>query len=114
THPLRPVAPVDDPHLATGNQPMPQTGVVTNRPTLSERPARDDAGALERGQLRATPGFYQRAWRRFRRDRVSLAALGVTILVVAFVLGADVIARYVTGHDYYTGNLFDQFKPPLT
>ena len=38
----------------------------------------------------------------------------VTILVVAFVLGADLIARYVTGHDYSTGNLFDQFKPPLT
>ena len=90
------------------------TDFATNRSMLAERPARDDAGALERGQLRATPGFYRRAWRRFRRDRISLAALVVTILVVAFVLGADLIARYVTGHDYYTGNLFDQFKPPLT
>ena len=86
---------------------------ATNRSMLAERPARADAGALERGHLRY-PGFYRRAWRRFRRDRVSLAALVVTILVVAFVLGADLIARYVTGHDYYTGNLFDQFKPPLT
>ena len=91
-----------------------QTDVATNRLVLTERPARGDAGALERGQLRTTPGFYRRAWRRFRRDRISLAALVVTILVVAFVLGADLIARYVTGHDYYTGNLFDQFKPPLT
>src|SRR5215218_1874295 len=97
------------------SQPMSQqTEFATNRSMRAERPARDDAGALERGQLRTTPGFYQRAWRRFRRDRVSLAALVVTILVVGFVLGADVIARYVTGHDYYTGNLFDQFKPPLT
>src|SRR5688500_20365193 len=91
-----------------------QVDVATNRSVLAERPARDDAGALERGRLRATPGFYRRAWRRFRRDRIALAALVLTILIVAFVLGADLIARYVTGHDFYTGNLFDQFKPPLT
>src|SRR5215207_11530564 len=91
-----------------------QTDVATNRSVLTERPARDDTRALERGQLRSTPGFYRRAWRRFRRDRIALAALLVTIFVVAFVLGADLIARYVTGHDYFTGNLFDQFKPPLT
>jgi len=68
-----------------------QTDVASNRSMLADRPVRDDAGALERGHLRATPGFYQRAWRRFRRDRISLAALVVTILVVAFVLGADVL-----------------------
>jgi peptide/nickel transport system permease protein len=77
--------------------------------------ARHGAGssALDRAQLHATPGPYRRAWRRLRRDHVSMVGLVGFALIVLFALAADVIAG-VTGHSYWQGELRDQFLPPFS
>lgn len=69
--------------------------------------------ALLRGQLASTPGFYQRAWRKFRRNQVSMIALIVAIAVVLFVLSAPLISEYVTGVDYAKGNLRNKLQGPF-
>jgi peptide/nickel transport system permease protein len=52
-----------------------------------------------------TSGAYARAWRRFRRNRVSMAFLLLLAAIVAFVLLADLISTYVTGFDYRENHL---------
>jgi peptide/nickel transport system permease protein len=69
--------------------------------------------ALERAQLRATPGPYRRAWRRLSRDRVSMFGLILFALIVVFALSADLISG-VTGHTYWQGELREQFLPPFS
>jgi len=69
--------------------------------------------ALERTHLRSTPGPYQRAWRRFRRDRVAMAGLVGFLAVVVFALAADLFSA-ATGHTFWQGALRDQFLPPLS
>lgn len=77
----------------------------------AERSTRD---ALSRRELRATPGFYRRSWRRFRRDRVALTALAVLVGVLGFVLAAGLISEYVTGFSYRENHLQDKLTPPFT
>lgn len=71
-------------------------------------------GALDRRSLRKTPGLYIRAWRRFRSNRVAMAALIVLLLIVVFVLSAGLISRYVTGFTPQENHLADKLKPPMT
>jgi peptide/nickel transport system permease protein len=54
---------------------------------------------------RPAAGNYRRAWRRFRRNRVSMAAFVVLVGIMVFVLSAGLISRYVTGLDYRQNNL---------
>ena len=65
------------------------------------------------GMVRPTSGLYTRAWRRFRRDKVAMVGLGLTALIVLFVVAADVISA-TTGFNFWRGELGDQFLPPLT
>ncbi len=67
----------------------------------------------ERGELRATPGFYRRSWRRFRRNQVAMAALVIFGLVALFVLVAPLISRW-TGFGPYDNHLANKLAPPLT
>lgn len=69
--------------------------------------------ALLRGRMASTPGFYQRAWRRFTKNQVSMVALGAAVLVVLFVLSAGLISEYVTGVDYAQGNLRNKLQGPF-
>ncbi len=78
-----------------------------------ERPEGADQGALLRNELRATPGFYTRAWRRFRRNEVAVVALGVTAAIVVFVLAAGLISEFVTGYDYARGDLRNKLRGPF-
>jgi peptide/nickel transport system permease protein len=66
-----------------------------------------------RGQLTKTEGFYQRALRRFRKNHVSMVALFVTIVIVAFALSAGLISEYVTGVSYAEGDLRNKLAGPL-
>jgi peptide/nickel transport system permease protein len=72
-----------------------------------------ESSALQRAQLRATPGPYQRGWRRLRRDHVSMAGLIGFGLIILFALAADLIAR-ATGHSFWQGELREQFLPPFS
>ena len=44
------------------------------------------------GQTTSSPGFYSRAWRKIRRDPVTLIAAGVLLLIIVITLLAPVIA----------------------
>ena len=90
-------------------------GEAADRPRAGNASAVPRRGRLERAApVRSNPGFWPRAWRRFRRNRVSLAALVVALLIVAFSYGAPLISRYVTGYDYARGDLTSTLLPPFT
>ncbi len=68
--------------------------------------------ALDRTALRATPGFWRRAWRRFRRNEVAMSALVVTAALALFVLAAPLVSRYVTGFGPNENHLVDRLLAP--
>src|SRR3954454_25320834 len=76
-----------------------------------------DGGGISAGEPAAVKarGFWEQAWRRFRRDRVALAG-GVAIIVmilVAFV--GTPIANHLLGRTAYTLNTNAQgFEPALS
>lgn len=63
-----------------------------------------DAASQSRSELRSTPGFYTRAWRRLRRDKVAMVALVICVVVVIFAIGAPIVSQ-ITGHSYEIGDL---------
>ncbi|MBX3070037.1 MAG: ABC transporter permease [Thermomicrobiales bacterium] len=73
-------------------------------------PERDWTG-LGRGDTSA-PGYWSRAWRRFRRNRVAVIALIITTLIIAFCLAAPLISRYVTHFTYYENHLGQALSQP--
>ncbi|MDP9365118.1 MAG: ABC transporter permease [Chloroflexota bacterium] len=85
-------------------------GNVAEQPLATEESRKQ---AQLRGQLSSTQGFYQRAWRRFRKNQVSMIALGVAVLIVLFALGAGLISEYVTGVSYAQGDLRNKLQGPL-
>jgi peptide/nickel transport system permease protein len=89
-----------------------QTDVIVGDTTLAEPPGLATAGALERARLRSTPGFYTRAWRRFRHNKVSMVALVITFVIVLFVLSAGFISEYVTGFNYSENHLGQKLSKP--
>jgi peptide/nickel transport system permease protein len=70
--------------------------------------------ALFRNEVRATRGFYSRAWYRFHQNHVAVAGLVITIAVVIFVLSAGLISEYVTGFNYAKGDLRSKLQGPLS
>ncbi len=67
----------------------------------------------DRSQIHSTPGYYRRAWRSLRRDRVAMISMGVCIFVLVFSFGAPIVSRIV-GHDFATGNLRNYLMPWLS
>ncbi|CAA9574291.1 MAG: hypothetical protein AVDCRST_MAG18-2353 [uncultured Thermomicrobiales bacterium] len=70
------------------------------------------AGA-DRGRLtrQKSPGYLARAWRRFRRNRLSVVAMFVFIIMVLFSYGAPLVSRYVTNQGFGDQNLQATFAP---
>lgn len=68
-------------------------------------------GAAERDTLRENPGFYTRAWRRLRKDKVALVSLVCLALIVLFALSAPLIENWV-GISYSKVNLRAALLPP--
>lgn len=68
-----------------------------------------------RGQALVTaayPGYLRQSWRRFVRNRVSLAAAIICALIVPFSFGAPLISRYITHQSYQEQNLMAAFARP--
>jgi peptide/nickel transport system permease protein len=61
-----------------------------------------------------TPGYWRRAWWRFRRNRVALVALVVALGIIVFSLSAPLISTYVTGFTYQENHLANKLAPPMT
>lgn len=74
------------------------------------RDAHGLASAADRSVLHSTPGYYRRAWRTLRHDKVAMVSLVVCIFMLVFSFGAPIVSRIV-GHDYQTGNLANYLKP---
>jgi peptide/nickel transport system permease protein len=80
--------------------------------------APDDERATPRASAigsvrRESQGIYRQAWRRFRRNTMSMVALVVLAIIVVFVLSAPLISDW-TGYTYDRNVLRDQLKPPFT
>jgi ABC-type dipeptide/oligopeptide/nickel transport system permease subunit len=81
-----------------------------SREAIEEHGSAMATAGAERAVLRSTPGYYTRAWRSLRRDKVAMASLYLSIALIIFSFGAPLVARIV-GHDYATGNLADYLQP---
>jgi peptide/nickel transport system permease protein len=69
------------------------------------------AGQEERAQLRKSQSNYARAWRRFRGNKMALAALTVALLLVLMALCAPLISKYITHVSPSKQSLLHQFEP---
>ena len=89
--------------------------------TMSSSVASGATGSTGEGGLgqalarRAKPSasFWTRAWRRFRTDKVAMTALGVTIVIIIFTVGAPVVSL-LTGFTYQENHLADKLSAPFT
>jgi len=78
--------------------------------TLDREATRDWQGLGRTDQ--SAPGFWHRAWRRFKRNHVAMVALVVTGLILLFCLSAPLISEYVTGYNYSENNLTSALVQP--
>jgi peptide/nickel transport system permease protein len=83
----------------------------TSSATLATLAPETSAGALDRSHLRSTPGFYARAWRRFRKDKVAMVALVIAVAILLFSFGAPIVSQ-LSGFDYATGDLRKKLLAP--
>ncbi len=56
-----------------------------------------------------SPGYFARSWRRFRRNTLSMVALGIFLLMVLFSYGAPLISRFVSHQTFDAQSLSGQF-----
>ena len=57
-------------------------------------------------------GYWSRAWRRLRRDRLALASAAVFALICLVAVGAPLISTYVTGYQPEAIDLDSNYGPP--
>ena len=91
-----------------------QTATGADVATAAERHRlAEEKGALL-GLGRPSAGYWHRAWSRYRRNHLAVAALVVAIAIILFALGAGLISKYVTGFTYSENHLQDKLAPPFT
>ena len=75
--------------------------------------ARPAASGTTRDKLaqKKSPSYATRAWRRFRRNRLSLVAMVVFFIMILFSFGAPLISSYVTKQGFGDQNLQATFAP---
>jgi ABC-type dipeptide/oligopeptide/nickel transport system permease subunit len=96
--------------VGSSQSPDRHAAPAENRPDERAAPTLGNESGSDRSVLRSTPGYYKRAWRTLRRDKVAMVSLYVCIFMLLFSFGAPIVSR-ITGHDYATGNLADYLKP---
>lgn len=70
---------------------------------------RDELG---RAVPRSSPGYWRRAWRRYRNNHVALVAMIVAVTIIAFALAAPLVSRWITGFNYSENHLGDKLMAP--
>jgi ABC-type dipeptide/oligopeptide/nickel transport system permease subunit len=83
----------------------------TSSAALSRLEDEVNTRAHDRTHPKASPGFYVRAWRRFKRDRIAMVALALAIFILLFSFGAPVVS-WLSGYDYATGDLRARLLAP--
>lgn len=86
---------------------------VSENGSGSESRAYTSVGAAHRDKLIETPGFYTRAWRRLRKDKVAMASVVGLALIVIFALSAPLIENWI-GVSYTKTNLRSVLLPPFS
>jgi peptide/nickel transport system permease protein len=86
---------------------------VGERDALQTERARRLGDAAERSHLRSTPGFWNRAWRRFRRNRVAMVGFLILVAVLLFVAAAPLISDW-TGFTYGKTDLRSSLRAPFS
>ena len=79
--------------------------------------AATEAGAVQpalaqRGRAAAPAGYVAATWRRLRRDRLSMAALGLLVAIVALTTAGPWVVRETLGLDPYRQTLVQRYRPP--
>ena len=69
-------------------------------------------GRLDRAAVKKSPGYIARSWRRFRRNKLSMFAMVVFILIVIFSYGAPLLSAFVTHQTYDAQSLLTKFAKP--
>jgi peptide/nickel transport system permease protein len=67
---------------------------------------------LEHVTPKKSPGYFVRAWRRFRRNRLSLVAMYVFIVITIISFSAPLVERFVTKQDPAAQSLMTKLSPP--
>lgn len=67
--------------------------------------------AIDRNVLRSTPGFYRRAWTRFKKDKVAVVALVIAVLILVFSFSAPLVSQ-MTGYSYEQSDLRNKLLAP--
>ncbi len=96
-------------------QPVPSSGVVAETKAGEEDALSDrypTKGAFDRDNLKESPGFYTRAWRKLRKDKLAMFGLVMIVILALFAIGAPIVSE-VTGHDYARGNYAKVKAPPF-
>ena len=85
---------------------MAQTTEALSQPVTSER----TLGAAMERRAKPVSGFWLSAWRRFRRDRLAMVALAISVLIILFAVFAPVVSL-LTGFTYSENHLADKLTP---
>jgi len=67
---------------------------------------------LEQVTAKKSPGYTARAWRRFRRNKLSLVALCIFIVITVISFSAPLVSKYVTKQDPAAQSLLTKLSPP--
>jgi peptide/nickel transport system permease protein len=74
--------------------------------------ARPGSSRLEQMAGQKSAGYSLRAWRRFRRNKLSLVALFLFIVIAIISFSAPLISRFVTKQDPASQSLMTKLSPP--
>jgi len=69
---------------------------------------------LSRAARTKQRGYFEQAWMRFRRNRLAVLSLIVTVLIMAFSYGAPLISHFITHKSYADQSLLHGLEPPFT
>lgn len=93
-----------------------EEGANRGNPTAVAGPLAGARGAatprLENVTPKKSPGYAVRAWRRFRRNKLSLVALCVFLLIAIISFSAPLVSRFVTKQDPASQSLMTKLSPP--
>jgi len=82
------------------------------RPVTGVASTARDGSRLGGVAPKKSPSYLSRAWRRFRRNRLSIVAMVVFVLIIIISYGAPVVSAVVTKQSYDSQSLLTKFAAP--
>lgn len=83
-----------------------------NRVAVANSGIQSAAPRLEQATAKKSPGYSLRAWRRFRRNRLSVVAMAIFLVITVISFSAPLISKYVTKQDPAAQSLLTKLSPP--